>query len=293
MIAAALGWATQSLPAGFRTLEIGCGTGNVLRLLEKLSGAEKVVGIDRFAGRLRYARQRTQCALVQGDMHAPPFQTQFHLIGMFDVIEHFADERPALRDARALLAPGGKLLLTVPALMGLWSYADEFAGHQRRYDRRQLTEKLMAAGFSVDYVSYFMATTYPMMWLKRRATSWSHQTHSPGKPAISSSPSCRRADRERYPALARWEGSGPDRVPAGAAFWDFAAGGCDAPRGVMPMARSRRPNPCHCRFKLARRVNFPTVLRKWGTIGQSNQGPSAPSLTTYPPLRFQISLPAG
>jgi len=181
VIAAALGWATQSLPAGFRTLEIGCGTGNVLRLLEKLSGAEKVVGMDRFAGGLRYARQRTQCALVQGDMHAPPFQTQFHLIGMFDVIEHFADERPALRDARALLAPGGKLLLTVPALMGLWSYADEFAGHQRRYDRRQLTEKLMAAGFSVDYVSYFMATTYPMMWLKRRATSWSHQTHSPAE----------------------------------------------------------------------------------------------------------------
>jgi hypothetical protein len=65
--------------------------------------------------------------------------------------------------------------------MGLWSYADEFAGHQRRYDRRQLTEKLIAAGFRVEYVSYFMATTYPIMWLKRRATSWMHKTHSPAE----------------------------------------------------------------------------------------------------------------
>ncbi|MFI5089174.1 MAG: class I SAM-dependent methyltransferase [Terriglobales bacterium] len=181
VIAAALRRATRSLPAGFQTLEIGCGTGNVLRLLEKIGGAENVVGMDMFAGGLRYARQRTQCALVQGDLHAPPFQTQFHLIGMFDVIEHLADESRALLDARALLAPGGKLLLTVPANMSLWSYADEFAGHQRRYDQNQLREKLLAAGFRVDYVSYFMATTYPIMWLKRRATSWTHRTHSPAQ----------------------------------------------------------------------------------------------------------------
>jgi len=181
VIAAALRRATRSLPAGFRTLEIGCGTGNVLRLLEKAGGRENVVGMDMFAGGLRYARQRTHCGLVQGDMHAPPFQTQFHLIGMFDVIEHLVDENRALLAARALLAPGGKLLLTVPAHMSLWSYADEFAGHQRRYDRRQLREKLLAAGFRIDYLSYFMATTYPIMWLKRRATSWTHQTHSPAQ----------------------------------------------------------------------------------------------------------------
>jgi len=178
VIAAALQRATRSLPAGFRTLEIGCGTGNVLRLLEKAGGGS-VIGMDMFAGGLRYARQRTHCALVQGDMHVPPFNTQFHLIGMFDVIEHLADDSRALTSARTLLAPSGKLLLTVPAAMSLWSYADEFAGHQRRYDRNQLREKLLAAGFRVDYVSYFMATTYPVMWLKRRTTSLAHQAHSP------------------------------------------------------------------------------------------------------------------
>lgn len=179
IIGAVLRRATRSLPAGFRTLEIGCGSGNVLRLLEKIGGTQNVVGMDMIAGGLRYARQRTHCALLQGDMHAPPFATQFHLIGMFDVIEHLTDDIRALTSARALLAPGGKLLLTVPADMSLWSYADEFAGHQRRYNRPQFGEKLMAVGFRVDYLSYFMATTYPIMWLKRRVTAWTHRTHSP------------------------------------------------------------------------------------------------------------------
>ena len=179
VIAAALRRVIKSLPAGFRMLEIGCGTGNVLRLLEEVGGPGNVVGMDMFAGGLCHARERTHCALVQGDMHAPPFNTQFHVIGMFDVIEHLTDDGRALASARALLAPGGKLLLTVPADMSLWSYADEFAGHQRRYDRRELGQKLTQAGFRVDCLSYFMATTYPIMWLKRRATSLAHRRHSP------------------------------------------------------------------------------------------------------------------
>ena len=181
VIAAILRRIAPSLPPGFRTLEIGCGTGNVLRLLETISGADRAVGMDMFAGGLRYAHQRTQCALVQGDMHAPPFRAQFHLIGMFDVIEHFADDARVLLDARALLQPAGVLLLTVPAHMSLWSYADEFAGHHRRYRRRELETKLARAGFRVSYVSYFMAATFPVMWLKRRATSWAHKNHTPAE----------------------------------------------------------------------------------------------------------------
>jgi len=178
VIAAILHRISPSLPPGFRTLEIGCGTGNVLRLLERISGANNVVGMDMFAGGLHYAQQRTQCSLVQADMHAPPFGVPFHLIGMFDVIEHLTDDARALLDALALLQPGGRLIVTVPAHMGLWSYADEFAGHQRRYHRRQLETRLTAAGFKVEYISYFMAATFPVMWLKRRVTSWAHKNYT-------------------------------------------------------------------------------------------------------------------
>jgi len=181
VIAATLRRIRAALPTGLRTLEIGCGTGNVLRLLEGILGADKVVGMDLFQGGLRYARQRTRCALVRGDMHAPPFSAPFHLIGMFDVVEHLADDSRAFLDAHALLQPGGMLLLTVPAHMSLWSYADEFAGHQRRYGLRELETKLAAAGFRVKYIGYFMAATLPVMWLKRRLTTWAHKGHTPAE----------------------------------------------------------------------------------------------------------------
>lgn len=180
-IAAMLRRVTPALPAGFRTLEIGCGTGNVLRVLEETYGADRVIGMDMFQGALRYARRRTHCGLVQGDMHLPPFGARFHLIGMFDVVEHFEDDNRLLTDARSLLEPGGVLLLAVPAHMSLWSYADEFAGHQRRYGIRELETKLTAAHFRVQYISYFMAATFPVMWLKRRTTSWSHRRNTPAQ----------------------------------------------------------------------------------------------------------------
>jgi SAM-dependent methyltransferase len=181
VIAAILHRIMPLLPTGFRTLEIGCGTGNVLRVLQRIFGPNKVVGMDMFEGGLRYARQRTQCALVQGDMHAPPFGAQFHLIGMFDVIEHLADDARVLLDARALLQPGGMLLLTVPAHMSLWSYADEYAGHQRRYRIPEMRSKLNAAGFRVEFISYFMGPTFPVMWLKRRITSRLHKSRTPSE----------------------------------------------------------------------------------------------------------------
>jgi SAM-dependent methyltransferase len=175
IIAAVLRWATASLPPGYTALEIGCGTGNVLRVLNESHGAGKVVAIDRSFGGFRYARQRApQSALVQADMHRAPFKIRFDLIGMFDVIEHLADDVGALRDVTRLLRPGGKLVLTVPAHMGLWSYADEFAGHYRRYARRELTEKLARAGLRVEYLTHCMVCLFPIMWVQRRLAAWIH-----------------------------------------------------------------------------------------------------------------------
>jgi SAM-dependent methyltransferase len=177
VIGAALRRVAQQFPGGCRALEIGCGTGNVLRVLEHTCGPGNVVGMDLFSGGLQYARKRTQCALVQADMYCSPFSAQFDLVGMFDVIEHLADDVAALRQAGSLLQPQGKLLLTVPAHMSLWSYADQFAGHRRRYTRSELAKKLDLAGFEVEYLTYYMTVLWPIMWLSRRLASWIHREH--------------------------------------------------------------------------------------------------------------------
>ena len=159
------------LPPGGRVLEVGCGTGNVLRYLERACPQALVCGMDLWPEGLRHARRRTGCPLVQGDMRVHPFSARFDLIGMFDVLEHIPDDVRALGDAHALLAPGGRLLLTVPAHQTLWSYFDESAHHCRRYSAAELREKMVRAGYGIEMLTEFMASTLPLVWLTRRVAA--------------------------------------------------------------------------------------------------------------------------
>jgi SAM-dependent methyltransferase len=169
VIAEILRQVTRSLPNGYRVLEVGCGTGNVLRVLENVCSRGTVVGMDLFAEGLHFARSRTACALVLGDMNHPPFRAHFDLIGLFDVLEHLPDDRQALSDLHGLLAPGGRLILTVPAFPFLWSYFDRVSYHCRRYGLDDLEDKLTQAGYSVEYLTPYMTSLFPAVWLRRFA----------------------------------------------------------------------------------------------------------------------------
>ena len=158
-----------SLPsAAPRVLEIGCGTGNTLRVLEKLYGSEAVTGMDLFEEGLLYARQRTKCRLIHGDVLHPPFESSFDLICLFDVLEHLPNDEEVLQSIHRMLSPGGLLFLTVPAHQSLWSYFDEAACHARRYEPHDLETKLKNAGFAVRYLTEFMMILHPILWLGRR-----------------------------------------------------------------------------------------------------------------------------
>jgi SAM-dependent methyltransferase len=159
---------TRNWANGYRVLEVGCGTGNVLRALEQACPHGIVVGMDLFAEGLAFARMRTSCPLVQGDVERPGFGVQFDLIGAFDVVEHLSDDIQIFRSIRSMLKPGGMLLLTVPAHKSLWSYFDEVSHHCRRYEPTDLRRKLNAAGYQIEFLSQFMATIYPLLWLVRR-----------------------------------------------------------------------------------------------------------------------------
>ncbi len=158
----------RGAPANSRTLEAGCGNGNVLRFLERSLPGSRVIGMDFFAEGLEWARRRTTCPLVRGDLLHPPFRGAFHLIGLFDVLEHIQDDVGALEQLRETLGPGAALLLTVPAEPRLWSIFDEAAGHCRRYTEDGLRRTVAAAGYSVERMTPFMASTYPLVKLIRR-----------------------------------------------------------------------------------------------------------------------------
>jgi len=113
--------------------------------------------------------------LVQGDVRHCPFGKPFDLIGMFDVLEHVPEDLETLRALRDALAPGGRLMLTVPAHQYLWSYFDEAARHCRRYSSREIRERLVEAGFEVEFQSQFMTCIFPLVWLFRRVSSWNQR----------------------------------------------------------------------------------------------------------------------
>jgi hypothetical protein len=60
-----------------------------------------------------------------------------------------------------VLADGGTLLISVPALPALWSAHDEALGHRRRYTPRALRQAIEDAGFSVERMTYTNAAIFP------------------------------------------------------------------------------------------------------------------------------------
>jgi SAM-dependent methyltransferase len=91
-----------------------------------------------------------------------------------NVLEHIPDDVAALREIREVLVPGGVVTLYVPALMALFSDMDRAVGHYRRYSRRELVEKVRAAGFIVDHARYVdsvgMVAWFAMRLLGYRST---------------------------------------------------------------------------------------------------------------------------
>lgn len=162
-------WALRRHFAGMRRyLEVGCGTGCVLGAVERAFPDVSALGGEMHAAGLEHAARRVQRArLVQMDATRLPFRREFDVVGCFDVLEHVDDDGAVLAQVREALRDGGGVLITVPQHRFLWSAADEYAGHVRRYRRGELLERLAAAGFEPLLVTSFVSLLLPVMWAAR------------------------------------------------------------------------------------------------------------------------------
>ena len=101
---------------------------------------------------------------------------RFSLIVAFEVLEHYEQDLDCLRKWSELLEPGGTLIFSVPAHMRQWTRNDTRAGHARRYERKELLEKLEACGLQIEYFWCYgfpvLNLTYPLsVRLSRPATA--------------------------------------------------------------------------------------------------------------------------
>lgn len=111
-------------------------------------------------------RRKVISALIADTLPAAPGE-HFDLIVMLDVLEHIEADEAALERLRAMLKPGGTVLLTVPALPWLWSHHDEIHHHKRRYSRRRLGAALRAAGLEPVRIGFFNALLLPLAIAQR------------------------------------------------------------------------------------------------------------------------------
>ncbi len=164
-----VGLADKFFPQARRCLEIGCGTGAVLRELAASRSWERLVGSELHPAGLVHARRRlpSGAEFVQMDARDVPAAGLFDLTGAFDVIEHIADDEKVLRGLRAATRTGGGTIIAVPQHPWLWSRADEVAYHQRRYRRGELEAKLARNGYEVLFSSSFTALLLPLMAASR------------------------------------------------------------------------------------------------------------------------------
>jgi 2-polyprenyl-3-methyl-5-hydroxy-6-metoxy-1,4-benzoquinol methylase len=159
----------RDLPNGFRILEVGCGSGNVLRVLQTLAADRgQVEGLEMSPEAADVARARTGLSVTNGYVSDLDPHAKYDVIAAFDVLEHIADDAQVLIQMRERIVPTGRLILTVPAHQSLWSPFDVASGHVRRYSMRTLTRALQASGFQIEYATYFMSVLFPPMWLRRR-----------------------------------------------------------------------------------------------------------------------------
>jgi SAM-dependent methyltransferase len=148
-------------------IDVGCGTGETLEVLESL-GAGAAVGTDLSPQALGYARGRHP-RVLRALAEALPFRTgSADCLVSMDVVEHLDDDVVGLREYVRVLAPGSPVLVTAPAYRWLWSEHDEIAAHRRRYDPTTLRRAATDAGIVVERVTYFYTFLVPPAALLRR-----------------------------------------------------------------------------------------------------------------------------
>ena len=173
--------ALVGLPAGTRVLDLGCGNGSFLSLFR--GRGWELFGSDFATAGVAIARRSfPDIQFVLADATRQPWEQWFvEQAGSFDaiisteVIEHVYDSRGFLKNAQALLKPGGRLVISTPyhgylknvflAVSGKMDShftALRHHGHIKFWSRKTFTTLLTEVGFVG--LRFYGAGRFPRLW---------------------------------------------------------------------------------------------------------------------------------
>ncbi len=145
-------------------LEIGSGIGNISSLFVQNGIPITLSDLEpQYCQKLQYHFDRDPMVrgIHQVDLAHSDFGTKYsHLLKKFDtvfalnVIEHIANDKLAIENAKQLLRKGGHLIVLVPAYTALYNGLDQGLEHWRRYNRKSIKE-LLSKDFEIMKTKYF------------------------------------------------------------------------------------------------------------------------------------------
>jgi SAM-dependent methyltransferase len=151
-------------------LEIGAGTGNLsiyFLQCKPLYLTDIDIGLVESL-RVRFGGLKDVHIEKLDVVKVPPkkFYNYFATIFGINVLEHINDDEKALKYIAKLLRKDGKLLLLVPAKKWAYTKLDEELGHFRRYEKDELTKKLVKNGYKVEEI-FFINSVGLLSWYIR------------------------------------------------------------------------------------------------------------------------------
>jgi len=162
---------TRSQQAPLSAVDLGGGVGGWVRYLadRRADRFQSLALADSSDTALKLAKNTLPASAkrYQIDLMSLGWENQWGCAFLLDVIEHLPNDTEAVRQAAQALKPGGYLFITTPALKQFWSYNDELASHQRRYNRNDYRDLALRTGLELCDARYFMFFLSPLYLLSR------------------------------------------------------------------------------------------------------------------------------
>jgi SAM-dependent methyltransferase len=172
------------LTSGCRWLDVGCGPGGNLGMLDPLRPS-LVVGVDLSPIALSLAERYAPAAtLVSADINErlPFADASFDVVTIFNVLYHqwVESEASVFAEVARVLRHGGLLLFTEPAFNVLTRELDVAVMTRRRYRITDFDPWLDAAAFDTLFSSYFTGFGFPILLAAKYARTSNHETSDAG-----------------------------------------------------------------------------------------------------------------
>lgn len=167
------------LKSSDRLLDIGCGTGSLLKAIAAEFPTVDLVGVDLSAEMLQFARRKlgNSAVLIAGTARSLPLPSaSFDVVVLCSAFHYFRRPKLGLLEIKRVLQPGGRIVITdwcndyiscrlLDAFLRLFNPA-----HFKAYSRNQCKRLLEEAGFGdVQVERYKISWLWGLMTAKARA----------------------------------------------------------------------------------------------------------------------------